>query len=96
MSWAIVYLGLKLKKFISSPGKGTVSVGGCVPWGCWHSYYNQTQHHLLPFAACKSVSFIPHFLSPSNASVIFRMVYKCQQACKRTLQTEGRYGEPWD
>lgn len=98
MNWTIIYLGLNLKKFISSPGKGTVPAGGFVSQGVlvWLLQSNSQ----LPISLCSSQVRVIHstFACLSNTSVIFRNVYKCQQAAKahRTLQAAGRCGVHWD
>lgn len=89
ISWTAVYLGLNLKKFISSPGKGTVPAGGFVPRGvlAWLPQSN----FQLPFSLCCLRVRVIHstFPSPSNISVIFRNVYKCQQAGKSPQDSAG-------
>lgn len=98
MSWTIVYLGLNLKKFISSLGKGTVPAGGFVSRGVLARLLQSSFQ--LPFSHCCSQVHVIHstFPSLSNTSVIFRNVYKCQQACKSPKDSAGtgRYGESWD
>jgi len=89
MSWTAVYLELNLKKFISSPGKGTVLAGGFVPRGVLAQLLQS--NFLLRFSLCCLQVHVIHstFPSPSNTSVIFRNVYKCQQAGKSPQDSGG-------
>lgn len=89
MSWTTIYLGLNLKKFISSPGKGTVPAGGFAPRGILAQLLQSNSE--LPFSFCCLQVRVIHstFPSPSNTSVIFRNVYKRQQAGKSPQDSAG-------
>lgn len=92
MSWTAIYLGLNLKKFISFPGKGTVPAGGFVPSGVLARLL-QSNSQLRPSFGCLRARVIHStFLSPSNTSVVFRNVYKCQQAGESPRDWAGSRG----
>lgn len=54
MSWTTIYLRLNLKKFISSPGKGTEPAGGFVPQGVTTIKLSTTFFPLLLASLCHS------------------------------------------
>lgn len=89
MSWASVCSGLMLKKFISSPGKGSAPTGSFTPQGTIGMVTMiqlSTTFFLMLLQASVIHCTVP---SPCNTSLIFRNVYKCQQAGRGLEESVG-------
>lgn len=77
MSWTSVYSGLMLKKFISSPGKGSAPTGSFTPQG-GIGMVTTIQLSTIFLLLLLQLTVVPCTVpSPSNTSLVFTNVCKC-------------------